>query len=256
MSLPEQAAYVGSACYPAEKLTDFAPDGRPRLMLIGDSFSEDFCNMIRETGAFANYQIIVRHIQAKCQIYLGPEDTQAFILPEDRNMCARGNKVEDLVGLAREADVVIFAARWRDWAITRLSTTLHNFGFRPDQTVIVVGRKGFGRINRPRVAGASLQDLVAMRSEPNRGDLALASMMRSVLPDGTLVDPYAIVCPNESCPLFTPEGRLISWDGSHLTSAGAAYIGAKLFADPPLARFAGPSRVGELMEKAAGAATQ
>lgn len=244
MSDADQAAYVGSACGAAEKQIDFAPDERPQLMLIGDSFSEDFCNMIRETGAFADYQVIVRHIQAKCQIYLGPEDTLPLIQPEDRNMCAHETRARDLVDLTREADVVVFAARWRPWAVERLPTTLRNFGFRPDQTVIVIGRKSFARINRPSVAGASLQELVAMRSKPNKGELDLASAMRAVLPDGVLVDPYAMVCPNASCPVFTPDGQLISWDGSHLTRAGAAYVGAKLFADPPLARFAAGTRVG------------
>jgi peptidoglycan/LPS O-acetylase OafA/YrhL len=247
----QQGFYVRRAYNDAAKHANFVEDGKPRLLVIGDSYSQDFYNMIRETGAFAGYEIVVRYIQARCQIYLGPEDVTRFIDPDDRAFCAEEARAADMVGIARQADVVIFAASWGEWAAERLPTTLESFGFRPEQTVLVIGRKDFARLNRPLVAGASARDLPAMRAEPPREGLAVVQEMRECLPDTVLIDPYEILCPGGTCPLFTPGGELISADGAHLTKAGATYVGAKLFADPDLARFAATARRAEAWSPAA-----
>ena len=62
--------------------------------------------------------------------------------------------------------------------------------------------------------------------------------LRELVPPARLVDMQAIACGDGwECPLFTPEGHLISHDGSHLTREGARWLGALVFADPRLARF-------------------
>ena len=38
-----------------------------------------------------------------------------------------------------------------------------------------------------------------------------------------------------ACPVFTNEGKLISFDGGHLTKEGAQFVGEKLFVSPALA---------------------
>jgi hypothetical protein len=44
-----------------------------------------------------------------------------------------------------------------------------------------------------------------------------------------------LICRSEDdCPLFTPQVRLISCDGGHLTQQGARYIGGVLLQHPPL----------------------
>jgi hypothetical protein len=39
---------------------------------------------------------------------------------------------------------------------------------------------------------------------------------------------------NQACPLFTPSGKLISYDALHLTKYGAIYIGNIIFRNKPL----------------------
>lgn len=239
MTSERQGFYVRKAYGRIMRETEFAEDGRPRLLVIGDSYSQDFYNMIRETGAFADHQIRVRYVQARCQIYAGPEDVSGFLEPQNRRFCAEEPPVAAAIPLAREADVVIFAASWRRWAAERLPTTLASFGFRPDQTVLVIGRKDFPRLSRDMVDEATAADLPRIRGEALGERREVVESLRKALPDGVLVDPYAALCPNGSCPVFTPGGELISADGAHLTEAGAAYVGGVLFSRPPLAGFAG-----------------
>ena len=233
----EQGAYVRAA-YDAHGPDGFVAGGGPRLLVIGDSYSQDFYNMIRETGAFPGWQIALRYVLARCQIYLGPEDIVPLLDPGDRRLCAGQPAAADFVGIAREADVVIFAVSWRDWAVERLPATLAAFRFRPDQTALVLGRKRFGVINRPLIAGKDPAGLAALRANPGAAHLAIAGQMRALLPASQLIDSQRLVCGAADCPLFTPEGALISLDGAHLTRAGAKYVGDLLFADPPLAPYA------------------
>ena len=230
--------YVGGA-YHAKGQHGFEDDDRPRLLLVGDSFSEDFYNMILETGAFPGYQIALRLVSADCQIYLGTEDLSRFIAPSNRRRCEESQSENDLVDMAHQADVVILAANWRDWSAQRLPTTISNLGLRPDQTLLVVGRKAFGVINRPMAAGKTPEQLAAMRATGNSYHLMVVDLMRRLLPPAIFVDPQALVCEGKRCPLFTPDGALISGDGSHLTKEGARYVGSLLFADPHLRPYAG-----------------
>ena len=59
--------------------------------------------------------------------------------------------------------------------------------------------------------------------------------MRQGLPKKVFVDIQALVCKSEDeCPLFTPQAKLISFDGGHLTEQGARYVGGILLQSPPL----------------------
>ena len=63
-------------------------------------------------------------------------------------------------------------------------------------------------------------------------------MLRRGVPAAEFVDLHAIACgPGWACPMFTPEGHLVSHDGSHLTRQGARWLGSLLFSDPRLAGF-------------------
>jgi len=49
------------------------------------------------------------------------------------------------------------------------------------------------------------------------------------------VNIQALICKSENdCPLFTPQIKLISFDGGHLTQQGARYVGRILLQNPPL----------------------
>ncbi len=237
LTAAEQGAYVRAA-YDAHGPGGFVAGGGPRLLIIGDSYSQDLYNMIRETGAFPGWQIALRYVLARCQIHLGPEDITPLIAPADRRLCAGQPGAADFTAIAREADVVIFALSWRDWAVERLPATLAAFGFRPDQTALVLGRKRFGLVTRPMIAGEDPAGLAALRANPGPEHLAIVARSRATLPPDQLIDSQEIICGGDDCPLFTPEGALISLDGAHLTREGARYVGGLLFADPLLAPYA------------------
>lgn len=243
VTLEQRADYVERG-YNALEHAEFVEDGRPKLLIIGDSFSQDFYNMVRETGAFPGYQIITRRVNSNCQLYLGPEDITRFLEPPAA-VCAQRLQAKDMLGVAAQADVVVFALSFRPWSGARIAETVKNFGFRDDQKVVVIGRKNFGYFNPRRFFAMAPEDLPALRSRPNDEHLATNAAMEKSVPPALFVDTQKIVCGEAGdCPLFTPAGELITFDGNHLTAAGAKYIGSLLLRDPRLAAFAPGAKVG------------
>ena len=235
--LAEHADYVERA-YNRLTGADFTDDGRPRLLIIGDSFSQDFYNTILETGAFPGWQIVTRRFLSTCQIYLGPEDVTPLLGSNAAN-CAHQLQAADLVPLARDADAVVFAFSWRPWSGARIAETIGNFGFRPDQTVLVIGRKSFGYFNARRFLAMSPETRLGLRGGARSEYAEANEIMRRSVPPEMFVDTQSLLCgAAPDCPLFTPDGGLISFDGNHLTREGARHLGALLFADPRLAPFA------------------
>ena len=59
------------------------------------------------------------------------------------------------------------------------------------------------------------------------------------VPPEIFVDLHALICGDGAVtsPAFTPEGKLISYDGSHLTQAGAKFIGQRLMNHPLLSPY-------------------
>lgn len=216
----------------------FEDDGRPRLLIIGDSFSKDLYNMIRETGGFAGFQISGRYIPAKCGIQLGLDDPSEFRSAESHAECSvsYNNLSDSDVQFAQNADVIIFAANWLDWVAQRLPHTLDLFHFRPDQKVFVVGTKAFGHIDFRSFLRLSPPALLHLRNLPNPRSLVANETLKRLLPTSMFIDLWPLTCDApESCAPFTPTGELMSVDdGSHLTPAGARYLGGLIFTRPPL----------------------
>jgi peptidoglycan/LPS O-acetylase OafA/YrhL len=215
----------------------FNDNGRPRLLIIGDSFSQDFYNIIRETKEFDDFQISGIYIPAKCQLYLGEENAASFQEIYNRAYCAvDGNSLSAKhVSFAKNADVIIFAASWQDWAAQRFPETLGAFSFRADQRVFVVGTKSFGKmdfrgwLNRPQPSLAGIRNL------PNERSFTANETLKRLLPASMFIDLWPLNCEApRSCAPFTSTGELMSADGSHLTPAGASYLGRLIFSRPPL----------------------
>lgn len=217
------------------------PAGGRKVLILGDSHALDFWNMARETGAFEGQRLALAYVFTECQVVLDDPRADDFRAPADRGPCAGWKGPEGTRALAREADTVILVANWRPWAAERLPATLAAYGFRPDQEVLVVGPKSFRGANLRRLVDADPARFAGIRVAQVGAMRTATEDLRRLIPAAQLIDLQAIACDGWDCPLFTPEGHLISHDGSHLTREGARWLGGRVFADPRLARFA-PTR--------------
>jgi len=105
-----------------------------------------------------------------------------------------------------------------------------------EQVVLV----GFGTftvndlLRVPAKARARLQNPISAQH------LEVNARMRSELPRDIFVDVSQLLCGNgTTCPLFTDDGKLITYDGGHLTREGARYYGQRLAQSAQIRRLLG-----------------
>ncbi len=210
-------------------------DKRKKILIIGDSHAQDFYNALAENNIEQHYQISTRRIPAICGIYLGPENIHPFIEKKHIPNCQKSDTLADAMPQIRQADVVILAANWKLWSAQRLPITLQNLHIMTPQKLFILGRKNFGKLNLRKYLRLSDNELKQLRNPVHGIQREVNQTMRQVLPKGVFVDIHALICKSENdCPLFTPEARLISFDGGHLTQQGARYVGRILLQNPPL----------------------
>lgn len=236
----ENAAYV-TAGYARALRRGLARD-RPNLVIVGDSFSQDLFNMIVENGGFSGYAVTTLPVPARCQLHygLGRDELDSFIAPEDRRLCARGFLDTEAVAMIRQAEVVFFASKWQMWSAARFAASLRAMALPERTRVFVLGPKSFAP-NRRALLRLPADRIRQARFPVSPEIRAINDTLRTSLAAGQFVDLLENICP-QGCPLFDTEGRLLSYDGAHLTRAGACMIGAQMLELPILAGFAGDER--------------
>lgn len=227
--LKEDHAYFEGRGFPSA-------DGRKRLLLIGDSHSQDMTNMLIEGGFTATYQISTHYVPYYCQFAFF-EGAGDHVPSKHRGLCRDRQQFLPSAETVSEADIILVAARWEPWAAKRASESLAEALGRPQAPVIVTGPKIFRDMSDEKLR---LQRLLGMSLE-QRKSMALNIPARTMEADGALRadlqdTPYlyqsslSVFCDMRarSCPVFTNEGYLISYDGIHLTKQGAKWAADRL----------------------------
>jgi hypothetical protein len=202
-----------------------------RLAIIGDSFAQDFYNMIIEGKHLKNYEIRVYYVFSRCQIYLGEEDRRKFIEAQHRQTCTNANDIKYAFPLIRQADVIMLVSNWYEWSAQRLPMTLKLLNLTKQQQIFVIGSKHFGKVNPKLYVNTSTEFRVKQYQYPKPESVKVNNLLEKIIDKSLFVNVLKMICTgyNQTCPLFTPDGKLISHDGAHLTKYGAGYVGNIVF---------------------------
>jgi hypothetical protein len=207
-----------------------------RILLIGDSFAQDFMNMVTETRSLIDYEIRCHYVRVYCQIYIGSEDRLQWISPGHRSLCINQNDVRYALPLIRQANVIILAGNWREWSAKRLPKTIELLNLTQSQKLFVLGVKNFGNINLTLYINTSYEYRIQQFQQPEEESVNVNTIMKRTLNQSIFVDVLGMTCThyNGTCPVFTAHGKLITYDGAHTTKYGAKYVGDIIFKNFPL----------------------
>jgi hypothetical protein len=136
---------------------------------------------------------------------------------------------EKLRRLLNSTDEIWLSSAWSFWVAAFLPESIGNLKRDFGKGVLVFGSKNFGEVTAKgllKIPSTSRHDA----KNPIRQDVvSVNGLMRAMFSASAFIDVTAMMCANDmQCRLFDPEGELLSYDGAHLTPAGARYLGRQL----------------------------
>jgi len=195
----------------------FTDAAKPNVVVLGNSYARDIINSAVENGYLARHELSYHRVSLKDEISCkGSVDA---IREKTRRALA-------------EADVAIFVLGAFETECWAEDVALYRkLGAK---RIIVVGLKSFGW--NPNA-------LLAQRGEARRNFRSKAvesiraqnELDRARVVDAEFIDLLGMLIDDDGrVPLLTPDGKVTSEDGTHLTAPGARYVGKLLFEHPAL----------------------
>lgn len=217
------------------ELAPFDNDSQKKIMLIGDSHAMDFLNVLMESELFTDYSFSIRDVNVECgNLYLENYDSIQELIPVSRRERCKvlGRYTgEKLAALITESDEIWLITSWTDWVVDLLPTSIENLKADFNKRVRVIGLKDFGEMSQEFALSIPPEDRVEF-THPVVTDTSQASdRLDVVLSDYEHYYPVMdSMCLGDrtQCRIFTPDGLLISADGTHLTREGAIEIGERI----------------------------
>lgn len=190
------------------KKDTFPEDGKPRLLVIGNSTGRDLVNMIVESRKFTAFSIVYRDDITPCHDTIAPNVRKT---------------------LFTQADAIILAGNWKYDGIC--STLRKDTNLISSKPFVFVGPKHFGyNIN------------IYIHTTPYDRKNKLAKLMHETIESNekykilyrgsNYVDIIKIMSKNYGgIPIFDESGRILSADRVHLTKPGAILFAQTIFND-------------------------
>ena len=215
--------------------TEFDPAKPVKVLVVGDSFAQDFVNVLHEGGLDVQASIVTHYIPTGCGNLMLDWDFTGRIPSADKRAQCSGNPrygSGTVARLLREADMVWLASSWAPWEADLIAESVANVRRAAHGRVFVVGSKHFGPID--------LRQLLAIPpgARPGFGNPVpakhrdLNDRMRNALGPATYVDVQALMCgTGAECRIFDDRLQILTHDGRHFTKAGAALAGQRLRLD-------------------------
>jgi hypothetical protein len=225
--------------------TDFAGNGKPKVLIVGDSMAGDFVNALVEAHLDEELDLRTKWIAFPCLPLptLSEHAMQSAIGGATDNCSSQLQNVREATE-RRAPDVVVLAGLWTDWSIGEIAPTLRYFTSRGVKKVIVVGNK--------TTTGDPVRILAQIAwAAPQIGEVTVAAQpwsikMNSQLKAATLsvehadfLAPMEFLCPEAKCAIISKDRKLLYFDAVHLRPLGALKFGqgiatkwkARLFED-------------------------
>jgi hypothetical protein len=200
-------------------------DEKNDVFVIGDSYAGDFLNALNESGFLQGLEVLSHKISWDCQNVPMTSDYQTFIKPKAVDKCRDTVRVghQSLRQRIVDAELILFVSSWTEYATSQFDELLAAIKRQTDAPVLIVGRKHFGKMDFKALLELRQDELIDTRQESKRHLASIAMVPESVKPN--YLDLHQLFCGDDpSCPIATPEGFLISYDGGHLTREGALHL--------------------------------
>lgn len=232
--------YVGSTERTLKDKKAFTNDGKPKLLIIGDSQSADISNIMKESGLLTYFDAVTRSINTRCRaVYVNPSERENYwtkenggtiALPQFIPMCDRQMNALNDKELLGKADYIFIAMKWRDESIPKMHEAIDMISYNSRARIFLFGNKNLEKssIELANSYGrTSGLNIYASKFHEENSDRINDIISKTA--NVTFIDMMRLTCPSENhCNVLTPELKPIFFDQVHLTREGAIFFGAPL----------------------------
>ena len=195
---------------------------KKNIYVIGDSYAQDFINMVYENNYFKGFNVNTASFSIEC--YLKFLNRQKFNDLSKLDKC-KNNIPEDLI----YSDSIFFVNVWEEWIIKYLKEITKNPVF-SNKKIFIIGTKHFGKIKINKLIKMSEKERKNYKFKMPLSFIEIDRKTKFELSDDVYISTFKSHCDNNfNCSIFTLKNKLISYDGGHLTKFGAKYFGYNLF---------------------------
>jgi len=206
----------------------FENNGKPKLLLIGDSMSADFINALVQGGSISELDVTALRISHQCyNIFPLDEATYRNIYAGKSPVCrAEHQKIMNEEALIKQADTVILAAYWFDQKVqSHIGKTVKYLKDLGVKNVMILGQKQQAFDGTHLLGTYPLALLKRLRLPPNPKTTQLNNLLKQHEQNYRYFDLLDQFCDDAGCRQSTDEGYVIVFDRIHMTPEGSAYVG-------------------------------
>jgi hypothetical protein len=193
--------------------------------------------VVFESNLKDNLQLSTHHIAVLCGNLSQGFDLEKLVPKELLPSCVRDGWYE-VAGIQRqlvEADEIWLASKWQPWVAQRLPESVEYLQRKYNKKIVVFGTKDFGAVNPKNLLKVPYSDRINTRQAVSKETEQVNLLMQKSLPSKVFINLLDIFCnPQNKCSLFDEQGKLLSYDGTHLTVVGAKLLASKLENYPDL----------------------
>jgi len=215
---------------------DFANNGKPKVVIIGDSMAADLINALVEGHAVDKLDLVSINIENHCRaLFPLSEDQYKRLYSGGAKQCqVQMDNLMSRTELFSQADSVILASFW--WQSNYLVHIENTAAYLKSIGVPKVWVQGVKNQQSDGIAFLAKHSfsprLHKIRTPVNPQTTVMNNQLQRRAKDYAYFDLLNQFCNELGCQRVTSEGYLIIFDGAHMTPQGASLVGNKLQHEP------------------------
>ena len=216
------------------RLIKLSQPSNSNVLIVGDSYAQDFMNALLSERFFNEDNIDTIHISAACGINFSPSEFIEFIPSIHRQNCIAKGGLSRFEHLFDNYELLIIAGKWEGWHIDGLEEVIRRLQLSGVKKVVIVGSKYLKKPDLRLLSGRGRESPVSSKNDNLQIKPEDAEEIEKRLKElaEKIEDTYYINIANyfEASQLSNENiyTTPLTFDGYHLTKAGAKYLGLKI----------------------------
>ena len=208
---------------------NFADNGKPKVLVIGDSMAADFVNLLAEGDSLDQFDLVSLPVRDGCRaIFPLPEHIYQEYLSRNIDTCKKNHQAIMDSPLLKQTDSVVLASPWDHWSVELIAGTVAYIKKKGVKRVAVIGLKQQSVDGVKFIARQALRtQSIELGSSMENHSTVINAKIQNIEADFLYIDLLNYFCDDSTCRRLTDNGELIIYDKSHFSPHGARYIGLK-----------------------------